>query len=69
MSPISPTNGHQAGVRYRSNGVLQSLFPFENLKLELIAADTSQDAGCLEGQKLKEYMEKFGEVPPLNQTK
>ncbi len=63
-----PTDGHSAGVRYRSNTKVIERYPYDSLYLELIATDTTEDAGKLEGQLLGEYLTKFGELPPLNRS-
>ncbi|PMO59807.1 hypothetical protein BCT06_14150 [Vibrio breoganii] len=69
LSPTSPTTGHSAGMRYNQNDALKERFPYDELFIELIPSVTREEAGSKEGILLKEYLDKFGEVPPLNRTK
>ena len=54
---------HEAGVRYHQIPQYKEKFPLEGLKLKV---ELFEDARNEEKNRLKEYLEKFGEYPPLN---
>ncbi|QUM75797.1 hypothetical protein HWV00_05880 [Moritella sp. 24] len=68
LAPKQATKGHLAGVRYQANDILKTKYPYETLYLELIVADTSKDAGIMEGKRLAAYVDKYGELPPFNRS-
>lgn len=53
---------HDAGVRYNMDD-FKNKFPLAELKLKVELINNSLE---LEKRKLKEYFDKFGELPPLN---
>ena len=57
------SRSHECGVRYKSNMAISEKFPYDVLRLNLIAADEPRIA---EQEALSNYMKKFGELPPLN---
>ncbi|MDA9556080.1 hypothetical protein N9R79_01065 [Vibrio sp.] len=68
LSLDSPSDSHNVGKHYRSNKLLQENYPYDDFYLELISAETRSEAGCIEGTKLQEYLDNFGELPPFNRT-
>ena len=57
---------HKFGNRYKSNKEkFQEKYPLESLEVDLISTENAVD---LEKQKLREYEEKFGELPPFNRS-
>ena len=64
---INSINGtddkHDGGVRYRNH--LMDKFPLENLIVEIEFMENSRSGEVI---LLSEYMDKFGELPPLNRS-
>lgn len=54
---------HEAGVRYHQIPQYKEKFPLEGLKLKV---ELFVDARNEEKNRLKNYLEEFGEYPPLN---
>jgi len=65
ISPKYSSDSHECGARYKLHTGISNNFPFEQLYLNLIASD---DPRTTESNLLKEYEEKFGELPPLNRV-
>ena len=63
LSPVHKSSAHGFGYRYKNTNSLNAAFPFEKLFVELIETENARD---LEYRWLKEYLDTFGEVPPLN---
>lgn len=63
LSPKHMSRSHECGVRYKSNMAISEKFPYDMLRLDLIAADEPRIA---EQEALSNYTKKFGELPPLN---
>lgn len=56
-------NLHGAGVRYNSDSKFREVFPIQNLYISFFITDNPVE---LESTLISEYVEQFGEVPPLN---
>ena len=56
-------NVHICGRRYKSKPNIAKLFPYNILHIELIQ---SSDPEALERRLLTEYVNQYGEAPPLN---
>lgn len=65
LSPEYISSGHECGVRYKSNIAIAKKFPFSMLRLTLVATDEPRKA---EQEALSNYLNKFGEFPPLNRV-
>jgi hypothetical protein len=63
ISPDYTGAAHICGRRYKSNPNIAKQFPFEMLFVDLIPSESPEE---LEKKLLKEYLDTFGEVPPLN---
>lgn len=63
LSPVHKSSAHGFGYKYKHINSLNAAFPFENLFVELNETENPRD---LEYRWLKEYLDTFGEVPPLN---
>ncbi|MBL7974323.1 MAG: hypothetical protein JNJ85_05395 [Candidatus Kapabacteria bacterium] len=63
LSPEHHGKSHKFGMRYKSLLNIAKQFRFEMLYIELIQ---SESPALLEKQLLQDYLNKFGEVPPLN---
>ncbi|MGR5162747.1 hypothetical protein ACPV4X_12750 [Vibrio owensii] len=61
-SPTYKTASHECGVRL-SNSRLSERFPFSKLVVTLIS---SPNGRVLESEYLDNYIEEFGELPPMN---
>lgn len=57
--------GHMAGWRYNQLS-LSRAFPLEELWCKWVVAETKEEAYAIEGQELRKYVNKHGELPPLN---
>ena len=60
---IYKSGGHIAGRRINSLKCLTERIPLESLYISLVQSDFPSE---LEKKSIKEYVEKFGELPPLN---
>jgi len=56
---------HSFGIRYKDNQSFRAKFPLELLSIRLLSSAESRE---LETRKLREYVEVFGELPPLNHS-
>ncbi len=65
LSPEYNNKAHDCGVLYKTDPRFSERFPFDCLYFEL---HQCEEPGQLEGQLLKEYRQKYGEVPPFNST-
>ena len=63
ISPDYNGTAHTCGRRYKATPNIAKHFPFDKLHIELIQSTTPDD---LEKKLLNDYMQTFGEVPPLN---
>ena len=54
---------HDAGNRYNANSKIAEMFPYDELYVELFV---NNDPVTLERKEINEYINKFGELPPLN---
>lgn len=63
IAPEYNSASHKGGLRYKSNKKIASLFPYEDLHIEILP---SIAPGLLESEELAQYKEVFGEVPPMN---
>jgi hypothetical protein len=59
------SGSHECGSRYKAHLGISNAFPYEQLYLNLVGSD---DPRTTESNLLKEYEEKFGELPPLNRV-
>lgn len=57
--------GHSAGVRYYALD-LGKAFPIDSLYFQLHATSTKKQAYQTEGRLLSKYVQKYKELPPLN---
>ena len=57
------TTAHTFGVKYNKIKIIENLFPIETLFIEI---KTTKDYKKIESNLLKEYLNKHGELPPLN---
>ena len=57
--------GHSAGCRFAALG-LKRHFPLDRLEIKWKVAESKAAARKLEGELLRQYEKKFGELPPLN---
>jgi len=53
---------HGGGSRFNTK-LIKDSFPLKNSKIQIILTETPEK---LEAEILKEYLEKFGELPPFN---
>ncbi len=67
LSPDHISSNHKCGVRFKS--FLKNHFEFENLWVELIQTEDTEDIDQLEIEELLKYETEFGELPPLNRIK
>ena len=65
ISPKYKSGSHECGARYKSHSGISNAFPYEQLYVNLAASDEPRAA---ESKLLKEYEEKYGELPPLNRV-
>ena len=65
LSPLHESRGHECGARHKEHQGISAQFPYERLQIQLIAADDPRGA---ETKALQQYIEKFGELPPLNRV-
>lgn len=65
LSKEYETLSHEAGYRYLENDKIQNRFPYEDLYVLLKPAD---DINKAEKDMLNAYIQKFGELPPLNRV-
>lgn len=65
LSPEHVSRGHECGARHKSHEGISQCFPYNQLQLDLVAAD---DPRVAEQEALASYMAKFGELPPLNRV-
>lgn len=63
LDPAYKSSNHDFGVRHKKHNLISIQFPYEVLYVELIEDKNQND---LERKELKEYYDKFGELPPLN---
>lgn len=63
ISPEYNGTAHTCGRRYKATPIIAKYYPFEKLFIELTQSTTPDE---LEKKFLNEYMQTFGEVPPLN---
>jgi len=63
MAPEYKGTAHICGRRYKANPNIAKLFPYGLLHIELTQSAMPVE---LEKKLLREYIYKFGEVPPLN---
>ncbi|MBI3260713.1 MAG: hypothetical protein HYZ54_14735 [Ignavibacteriae bacterium] len=54
---------HEFGTQYKEHPAIQLQFPFDELFIELLTNDNPEE---FERRELKEYYDKFGELPPFN---
>ncbi|PKV51337.1 hypothetical protein ATE84_3412 [Aquimarina sp. MAR_2010_214] len=66
INGTSTTGKHSMGLRYQEIEVFQKHLKPENIKLRIIFCDNPRD---IESSMLLEYLYKFGELPPLNNSK
>ena len=57
--------GHMAGRRYASLR-LERHFPLDSLRVRWTAAESKDDANRIEGIVMLRYLQRHGELPPLN---
>jgi len=65
LSPQHISRAHECGARYKGHSGICHRFPYERL---LITFDGAGDARAAEREALQTYMQKFGELPPLNRA-
>jgi len=65
ISPEYKSGSHECGSRFKQHSGISAAFPYESLYLNLVE-DTEPRA--VESTLLKEYEDKFGELPPLNRV-
>ena len=63
VSPSYNSANHGFGVKFKSDPRFQEQFPYETLYIELIATNAHKQ---IEKEKLSDYEERFGELPPFN---
>lgn len=63
LSPNYKSGNHICGRRYKKMEKFVSMFPFETLYVELTEHSNPEE---LERIRLENYVQEFGEVPPLN---
>lgn len=63
LDPKYISSPHICGRRYKKNIRIREAFPYSDLFVQLEGSD---DPVNLEKKLLLDYVEKFGEVPPLN---
>ena len=61
--PDYNSSNHEFGVRYKEHQTMKVKYPYDKLFVHLEASDKPDS---LESEALKNYYEKFGELPPLN---
>lgn len=61
--PDYESSNHEFGVRYKKHETMKTKFPYDKLFVRLEASDKPDN---LESEALKNYHDKFGELPPLN---
>jgi hypothetical protein len=61
--PDYESSNHEFGVRYKKHETMKTKFPYYKLFVHLEASDKPD---TLESEALKNYHDKFGELPPLN---
>lgn len=66
LSPKHVSRSHECGARHKSHEAISRRFPYDQLQVDLIAAD---DPRASEQEALATYMNKFGELPPLNRVR
>jgi len=57
---------HAAGWRYNFLGLARRGFPLGDLEFRWAGAESKAAAYSLEGDLMKGYLDRFGELPPLN---
>lgn len=65
LSPDHISSAHECGSRHKSDALISERFPYERLRVDLIAAE---DPRAAEQDALAKYLAKFGELPPLNRV-
>lgn len=65
ISPNYNSGSHECGTRYKQHSGISGAFPYESLYLNLLVHNEPR---VLECSMLKEYEEKYGELPPLNRV-
>ena len=65
LSPEHSSKGHECGSRHKSHSLICERFPYEGLQVDLISAEGPRVA---EQNALNTYVEKYGELPPLNRV-
>jgi hypothetical protein len=63
IAPGYRGTAHGCGINYKSNPAIEKLYPYESLYLELLESESPRK---LEAALIKEYVQTYGEVPPLN---
>ena len=61
--PDYNSSNHEFGARYKEHQSLKIKFPYDKLFVHFLASDKPE---ILERETLKNYYDKFGELPPLN---
>ena len=54
---------HSFGIRYKANPRFRELFPLEMMRISLVSTVDSRN---LEATKLRQYVDRYGELPPMN---
>lgn len=65
LAPEYLSQNHECGSRHKSHKLIVERFPYERLQIELIGADDPRQA---EQEALKNYLARFGELPPFNRV-
>lgn len=65
LSPKHSSSAHEAGSRHKSHEAIASRFAYDRLVLDLIGSENPRIAEVI---ALQTYMQKFGELPPLNRA-
>ena len=65
LSPKHVSRSHECGVRHKSHAGVSNRFPYDRLHLEMVSA---ADPRAAEREALQLYIDKFGELPPLNRV-
>lgn len=65
LSPDHKSSGHECGARWKKHKGIRSKFPYETLHISLFP---SENPFHEEKRLLEEYLESYGELPPLNRV-
>jgi len=65
LSPDHLSRNHECGARHKDHVGISTQFPYESLHVKLIQSNNPKEK---ESSTLKEYIETYGELPPLNRV-